>query len=151
MMRLVAAIACAAMLLGLDIVPGHAEKRVALVIGNSSYQGAPVLANPRNDAIDMGATLKSMGFDTIVATDLDKRGMDEAFRRFARLARDADAALFFYAGHGMQFSGTNYLMPVDAKLKDDTDLPYEMAKVDDIIADLARAKNIRLVILDACR
>jgi uncharacterized caspase-like protein len=82
--------------------PGCAEKRVALVIGNSSYQGTAPLPNPKNDAADMSAALRAVGFETIVATDLDKRGMDEAFRRFARLARDADAALFFYAGHGTQ-------------------------------------------------
>jgi cyclophilin family peptidyl-prolyl cis-trans isomerase len=77
--------------------------------------------------------------------------MDEAFRRFARVARDADAALFFYAGHALQFAGTNYLMPVDAKLQDEADLPYELAKVDDVIADLSRARNTRIIILDACR
>jgi uncharacterized caspase-like protein len=77
--------------------------------------------------------------------------MDEAFRRFARLARDTDAALFFYAGHAMSFAGVNYLMPTDARLQDEADLPYEMAKVDDVISDLARARNVRILILDACR
>jgi formylglycine-generating enzyme required for sulfatase activity len=150
-MRFVAAFACALLTICLGIAPGHAERRVALVIGNSSYQGTAPLPNPRNDAADMAAALQAVGFETIVATDLDKRGMDDAFRRFARLARDADAALFFYAGHGMQFAGTNYLMPVDAKLQDEADVPYELAKVDDVIADLSRARNIRIVILDACR
>jgi uncharacterized caspase-like protein len=150
-MRVVAAFASAFLLIGLGIAPGHADRRVALVIGNSSYQGTAPLPNPKNDAADMAAALQAVGFETIVATDLDKHGMDEAFRRFARLARDAEAALFFYAGHGMQFAGTNYLMPVDAKLQDEADVPYELAKVDDVIADLSRAKNIRIVILDACR
>ena len=122
-MRLAAAIACVIFLSWLGILPGHAEKRVALVIGNSAYQSAPPLPNTKNDAADMATALKSVGFDTIVATDLDKRGMDDAFRRFARLARDADAALFYYAGHGMQFAGANYLLPIDAKLQDEADVP----------------------------
>jgi tetratricopeptide (TPR) repeat protein len=150
-MRCVSTLAFAMLVMLLGIAPSHAEKRVALVIGNSSYRGMPPLPNPKNDATDMAAALHHVGFETILATDLDKRGMDDAFRRFARLARDADAALFFYAGHGMQFAGTNYLMPVDAKLQDDADVTYELAKVDDVIADLSRAKNIRIVILDACR
>src|ERR1700730_1683850 len=150
-MRAAAVFACAAILICLGVAPGQADKRVALVVGNSAYQNTPVLPNPKNDASDMAAALRALGFEAFLATDLDKRGMDDAFRRFARLSRDSDAALFFYAGHGMQFAGTNYLMPVDAKLQDEADLPYEMAKVDDVIADLARAKNIRIVILDACR
>ncbi|MGP0094983.1 MAG: SUMF1/EgtB/PvdO family nonheme iron enzyme [Xanthobacteraceae bacterium] len=150
-MRLLAAFACAVTLICLGVAPGRAEKRVALVIGNSAYQNTPVLSNPKNDATDLSAALRTLGFDVILSTDLDKRGMDEVFGRFARLARDADAALFFYAGHGIQFAGSNYLMPIDAKLQDEADLPYEMAKVDDIIGDLSRAKNIRIIMLDACR
>ena len=124
---------------------------VALVIGNSSYANTPALANPANDAGDIAASLKKLGFDVIAETDLSKRAMDDAFRRFARAMDGADAALFYYAGHGMQYQGVNYLMPVDAKLRHETDLPYEMAKVDDILADMARVKGVRIVILDACR
>src|SRR6516165_2938274 len=80
-----------------------AEHRVALVIGNSAYQNEPQLPNPARDAGAVGQSLERRGFDAIVATDLDKRGMDEAFRRFAHAVRDADVALFYYAGHGMQF------------------------------------------------
>jgi uncharacterized caspase-like protein len=150
-MRLLAAFACALFLIFLGTSPGHAEKRVALVIGNAAYRAITPLPNPKNDAADVAAALQKLGFETIVATDLDKRGMDDTFRRFARLGRDADAAVFFYAGHGLQFAGTNYLMPIDAKLQDEADVPYELSKVDDVIADLARARNIRIVILDACR
>jgi hypothetical protein len=140
------------LLLGASLT-GAAQKetRVALVIGNSAYRHTPPLPNPRNDASDIAGALKRLGFDTLLEVDLDKRGMDEAFRRFARLARDADAALFFYAGHAMSFAGVNYLMPTDARLQDEADLPYEMAKVDDVISDLARARNVRILILDACR
>jgi hypothetical protein len=150
-MRLLAAFACALSLICAGTTSGHAEKRVALVIGNAAYRATTPLPNPKSDATDMAAALEKLGFQTIVATDLDKRGMDDTFRRFARIARDADAAVFFYAGHGLQFAGTNYLMPIDAKLQDEADVPYELAKVDDVIADLARARNIRIVILDACR
>jgi uncharacterized caspase-like protein len=110
------------------------------VIGNSAYRNTPTLPNPKNDATDMAAALQALGFEVLLSTDLDKRGMDEAFAKFARSARDADAALFFYAGHGLQFAGSNYLMPVDAKLQDEADLPYEMSKVDDIVGDLSRAR-----------
>ncbi|MGH6825108.1 tetratricopeptide repeat protein [Methyloceanibacter sp.] len=127
-------------------------KRVALVIGNSAYQNTTPLPNPSNDASDVAAALKRLGFTTVIEEkDLDKRGMDDAFRRFAREMVDADAAMFFYAGHAMQWQGANYLMPVDAKLEDEADVPYEMAKLNDMIADMSRVKAVRIAVLDACR
>ena len=128
-----------------------AERRVALVIGNSAYRNTLALPNPGHDAADIAAALKRVGFAVIEAHDLDKRGMDDAFKAFAREASDADAALFYYSGHGLQFQGSNYLMPVDAKLEGAEDLPYEMSRVDDILADLQRAKGMRILMLDACR
>jgi hypothetical protein len=127
-----------------------AEKRVALVIGNGTYVNATPLPNPRNDAEDVADALERTGFETIVGIDLDQTKMQEATIEFARAAREADVALFYYSGHAMQFSGVNYLMPVDAKLKDEADL-RRMARVDDIIADLQQAKNLRILVLDACR
>jgi len=127
-----------------------AEKRVALVIGNGSYANAPRLPNPRNDAEDVSGALKRTGFEVIVGVDLDKPGMEDAAIRFARAARDADVAIFYYSGHAMQFAGVNYLMPVDAKLTDEADL-RRMARVDDIIADLQQARNLRILVLDSCR
>lgn len=126
------------------------EKRVALVIGNGGYANAPRLPNPRNDAEDVSGALKRVGFEVIVGVDLDKAGMEDAAIRFARSARDADVALFYYSGHAMQFSGLNYLMPVDAKLADEADL-RRMARVDDILVDLQQAKNLRILVLDSCR
>jgi Caspase domain len=126
-------------------------KRVALVIGNSAYQHTTPLPNPANDASDVAAALKRLGFTVIEEENLDKRGMDDAFRRFAREMADADAAMFFYAGHAMQWQGANYLMPVDAKLEDEADVPYEMAKLNDMIADMGRVKAVRIAVLDACR
>jgi Caspase domain len=139
-------------LLCLDIIvpPAFADKRVALVIGNSAYRSAPFLPNPRNDAQDVAAALKRSGFETILGVDLDKAGMEEIAIKFARAARGADVAMFYYSGHGMQFGGTNYLVPVDATLTDEADL-RRLTKVDDIVADLQQAKSLRILVLDACR
>ncbi|MGO9007064.1 MAG: SUMF1/EgtB/PvdO family nonheme iron enzyme [Beijerinckiaceae bacterium] len=127
-----------------------AEKRVALVIGNGAYAHAPLLPNPRHDAEDVAASLKRTGFDTILGTDLDQAGMQAAAIRFARAARAADVAVFYYSGHAMQFAGVNYLVPIDAELHDEADL-RRMARVDEIVADLQQAKNLRILVLDSCR
>jgi uncharacterized caspase-like protein len=123
---------------------------VALVIGNGDYQNAPRLPNPVNDAVDVAAALKRDGFETIVATDLDKNGMEEASIRFAKAARAADVALFYFSGHAIQFAGVNYLAPVDLKLTDEADL-RRMVRVDEVLSDLQQAKNLRILILDSCR
>jgi hypothetical protein len=149
-MRIAAAIGCAVMLLGVGTTTGHAEKRVALVIGNGTYKNAPRLPNPINDAHDVSAALKRNGFDTIVGVDLDKAGMDDAAIRFSRAARDVDVAMFYYSGHAMQMGGVNYLLPVDAKLTDEADL-RRMARVDELIADLQQARKLRILVLDSCR
>jgi uncharacterized caspase-like protein len=96
--------------------PAHAEKRVALVIGNAVYKNAATLQNPKNDATDVSAALQRPGFETIVGLDLDDVGMKEKSIAFARAARDADVALVCYSGHAMQFAGSDCLMPVDAAL-----------------------------------
>jgi hypothetical protein len=130
--------------------PARAEKRIALVIGNAAYKNAATLQNPRNDATDVSEALKRLGFETIVGLDLDKTGMEEKSIAFARTARDADVALVYYSGHAMQFGGFNYLMPVDAAVHDEADL-RRLTRVDEIVADLKQAKNLRILVLDACR
>jgi len=132
------------------VTPAFADNRVALVIGNSAYARAPHLPNPVHDAEDVAAALKRSGFEIIVATDLDKTGMDEAIIRFARAARTADVAMFYYTGHALQFGGINYLVPVDAQLNDEADL-RRMVRVDDVVADMQQAKNLRILVLDSCR
>jgi uncharacterized caspase-like protein len=127
-----------------------AEKRVALVIGNGAYAHAPHLPNPPHDADDVAAALKRTGFETILGIDLDKASMDDVSIRFARAARTADVAVFYYSGHAMQYAGINYLMPVDAQLSDEADL-RRMVRADDILADLQQAKNLRILVLDSCR
>jgi hypothetical protein len=126
--------------------------RVALVVGNSSYKNMPTLKNPKNDAIDVGQALKSLGFDTIVATDLDRAGMNDAISRFSRKVTNANIAVVYYSGHGMQFSGKNYLLPTDANLEGVADVNrFQLTPVDDLVDLLAAAKGLQLVILDACR
>jgi hypothetical protein len=98
-------------------VEAWAERRVALVVGNATYAIANIsLTNPRNDAEDVSAALKTLGFEVFTSVNATRHDMDVVLQRFARLATDADAALFFYAGHAMQFQGRNYLMPTDAEL-----------------------------------
>jgi cell division protein YceG involved in septum cleavage/uncharacterized caspase-like protein len=136
--------------MGLFAGTSFAETRVALVIGNGAYRNAPRLPNPSNDATDVAAALKRSSFETILATDLDKAAMDAATIKFARAARTADVALFYYSGHAIQFGGVNYLTPVDAKLTDEADL-RRMVRVDEIVSDLQQAKNLRILVLDSCR
>ena len=129
-----------------------AEKRVALVLGNSAYQNAPPLPNPVNDGALIAATLKDAGFDVVDSRhDLPALEMRRALRDFSDSARDADIAVIYYAGHGMEVDGTNYLIPVDAKLERDTDVYDEALSLDRILVAVEPAKQLRLVILDACR
>ena len=93
------------------ISPALAEKRAALIIGNAAYVNSPALTNPVNDANDVAAALSEMGFEVLVGVDLDKRGFDGKVREFTRTLAQADVALFYYAGHGLQVSGRNYLVP----------------------------------------
>jgi uncharacterized caspase-like protein len=149
---LVSALTLISTLFILTADPALADKRVALVIGNSQYKNTNlVLTNPKNDAEDIAATLRSLGFDVVLATDTDKRALDGAMQQFARKVTDADAALFFYAGHAMQYQGRNYLMPTDAELEDDISLRYQMISVDDVRTALDRTNGVKIMILDACR
>jgi hypothetical protein len=142
--------ALTAMLALTPLASALAETRVALVIGNGAYQNAPRLPNPVNDAADVAAALRRSGFETIELLNLDKAAMDEATIRFARAARTADVAMFYYSGHALQFAGANYLVPVDARLSDEADL-RRMTRVDDIVVDLQQAKSLRILVLDSCR
>lgn len=130
--------------------PALADKRVALIIGNGAYVHAPHLPNPPHDAEDVAAALKRTGFETILGIDLDKAKMEDAAINFARAARNADVAVFYYSGHAMQYAGVNYLMPVDASLTDEADL-RRATRVDDVLDDLKQAKNLRILVLDSCR
>lgn len=128
-----------------------AERRVALVVGNSKYQNAEELLNPHNDAEAIGEVLARLGFEVEVVFDLDQLRMREAFRNFGIKAEGADTALVFYAGHGIQVAGENYLLPVDARLERARDLAYEALPLALILEEVAQARKLGLVILDACR
>src|ERR1700675_4553701 len=132
--------------------PVFAEKRVALVLGNSAYQNVPQLANPVNDGAVVAATLKAAGFDVVDSRhDLPAAETRRTLRDFADRARDADVAVVYYAGHGMEVDGTNYLIPVDAKLERESDVYDEAFSLDRVLLAIEPAKRLRLVILDACR
>lgn len=131
----------------------QAEKRTALVIGNAQYMHAGALANPANDANDIAAALKEMGFNVVLGLDLDKPGFDAKVRAFAASLADADTAVLFYAGHGLQVAGRNYLVPVDADLKSERDLDFQTVSLDFILKqmELDRDGKTNIVFLDACR
>jgi uncharacterized caspase-like protein len=129
----------------------YADKRVALVIGNSEYGTQMRLLNPRNDAQDMADSLKSLGFEVFLRVDADKQSFTRALEDFTRAVAGADIGLFFYAGHGMQYYGSNYLMPVGAHLQDEVSVRFELIALDEIQRALDRSTGVRILILDACR
>jgi hypothetical protein len=132
--------------------PAWAAKRVALVLGNSAYQNVAKLPNPVNDSAAIAATLTAAGFDVVDSRrDLPAAETRRALRDFADRARDADIAVVYYAGHGIEVDGTNYLIPVDARLERDTDVYDEAFSLDRVLLAIEPAKQLRLVILDACR
>jgi uncharacterized caspase-like protein len=152
LMRTAIAIVLAVWLTSLFSQPGHAEKRVALVMGNSAYQNVNRLANPTNDSGAMSETLKNAGFDVVdLRQDLKVAEMRRALRDFSDKVRDADVAIVYYAGHGIEIDGTNYVIPVDAVLERDIDVYDEAIPLDRILTVIEPAKTLRLVILDACR
>jgi Caspase domain/Sel1 repeat len=133
----------------------HAEKRVALVIGNSAYRTVPALPNPAADAKLMSDTLLSLGFFVVgggAQVDLDKASFDETLREFGKQLIGADVALFYYAGHGVETHGLNFLVPVDAHPADEGDVFTQMTGVSGILDQMEKSgTRINLVLLDACR
>ena len=128
-----------------------AAKRVALVIGNGAYTNAPPLANPKNDAEDMAAALKALGFTVILGLDLDKRGMDRKILEFESALHGANAGVFHYSGHGLQVAGVNYLVPVDASLESAAALRIETVRLDFVQETMEREAKTNILFLDACR
>ena len=139
-------------ILAAALTPALAEKRVALVIGNSDYQNVAHLTNPSNDAAAIAAILTKAGFDVVdTKSNLSGIEMKRTLREFGNKVRDAEVAVIYYAGHGIELEGTNYLIPVDAKLEMDTDVLDETFPLERFIVAADPAKQLRLVILDACR
>ena len=127
-----------------------ADGRVALVVGNSTYAHIGRLPNPDNDARDISAALRRLGFEVTTELETDRVELTEALRAFTRRSAGADVSLVFYAGHGIEMDGVNYLVPVDARLERDVDVRFETVTVDDLLVSTTGA-SLRLVILDACR
>lgn len=127
------------------------QRRVALVMGNAGYANLPQLTNPVNDGKSIAARLTEMGFEVVSGFDMTKADTQATMAKFAKVVRGADLALFFYAGHGLQVSGRNYLLPVDAVLEDETSLDFEAVSLDFVLRQLSRETKVRLVFLDACR
>ncbi len=129
----------------------HAERRVALVLGNGDYKHAVKLPNAPNDAEAMAGMLKSLGFDVVFGQDLGRDEMTVKMADFGRLTVGADAALFFYAGHGMQIDGKNLLIPVDADLKSELDAKMRTIEIDSVLQHTMADAKVKFVLLDACR
>ncbi|RUW34310.1 MULTISPECIES: caspase family protein [unclassified Mesorhizobium] len=129
----------------------HDAKRVALVIGNSKYVNAVPLPNPANDAQLIASTLRNAGFDVIEGVDQDNQGMHSLISRFTEESYNADLAVIFYAGHGMQVDGKNYLIPVDAELTSPAYLKTRTVQIDEFMAALPPDPAVGVIILDACR
>ncbi len=132
-------------------LPPAAHSRVALVIGNSAYRHTPRLENPRNDAADMGLVLKKLGFRVLEGFDLGKEAFDAKIGEFAAALVGAEVGVFFYAGHGMQVAGQNYLVPVDARLAAVPALNAEMVRLDIVHQTMEREAKTNLLFFDACR
>jgi uncharacterized caspase-like protein len=132
--------------------PALAEKRVALVIGNSAYQNVPKLPNPVSDAAAVAEMLKAARFDVVDSLpNLPANELRKALRNFGSKSRDADVAVIYYAGHGIELDGVNYLIPVDATLQTDADVLDETVPLDRVLFAVEPARQLRLIILDACR
>lgn len=130
-------------------------RRVALVIGNSNYQypdSLPKLANPSHDAEDIAKALRGFGFDVIEKKNLGKEEMDDVIAEFSRKIGNSEAALFYFAGHGIQVKGQNYLMPVDAKIESEGQVAYKGVNVNQVLDEMDGAQSrANIVMLDACR
>jgi hypothetical protein len=147
--RLGFALCCA--FVGFEFSPANAEKRVALVIGNTAYEHTRQLPNARHDAHAVAMLLTRIGFTVRAANDIAYRPMRETIRAFGELAQGAEIALVYYAGHGMEVAGENWLIPTSAQLIHERDLEYEAVSLTVLLRSVQGVSKFRLVVLDACR
>ena len=143
--------ACLLVLISVAPHAAHAGGRLALVLGNSKYRSVPVLDNPSNDAADLANALRSIGFEVVERRDATRDAMAAAVRDFSGRLRGAEIALFFYAGHGIQMNGENYLLPVDAKIESQADVRFNTINLTDIRQEMEGGGRGSIIILDACR
>lgn len=151
MLRLVAFLSALLICAAFTAAPAVAQKRVALVIGNGGYQHTAHLKNPINDANDMAAALQRLGFDVLRGIDLTQGGMRDILRTFTGKAAGADVALLFYAGHGLQVGGKNYLLPVDAQIENQADLEFGSIDLNLVLGVMEGQAKTSIAFLDACR
>ena len=144
-----AALSCLILLMA--TFPAAAGTRLALVLGNSHYRNVPELENPANDAQDFAGALRSLGFDVIEQQDASRDAMVKAVHDFTERLGGADIALFFYAGHGLQMGGENYLIPVDARIQTASDVRFNTINLGDIQQEMEGGGRTNIIILDACR
>jgi hypothetical protein len=144
-------LASAAVLTSLAASPAHADDKIALVIGNSQYRYVPALTNPVNDASDVAASLQRLGFKVKHFSDLDYSSFRRALIEFGSEAKTADKAVIFYAGHGVEIDGKNWLIPVDAQIKSEIDVYAEGINLETLIDLSVLPKVVGLIVLDACR
>jgi tetratricopeptide (TPR) repeat protein len=130
----------------------HGGRRIALVIGNSAYQNVTALPNPEHDAAAVAAAFRAVGFETVtLVQNATRQALIDKLRAFGAEADTADWAVVYYAGHGIEFDGVNYLIPVDAKIAANRDTEFETVRLDQVLASVDSAKKLKLVLLDACR
>jgi hypothetical protein len=134
-----------------NVSPADAGVRLALVLGNAKYEAVPALDNPSNDAADLAQALRRVGFEVIEQRDANREAMAKAVRDFSQRLRGADVALFFYAGHGLQMNGENYLLPVDARIETAADVRFNTINLSDIQQEMEGSGRANIIILDACR
>jgi len=147
---LLLALACMVGTAGADDA-GGGQRRVALVIANAAYAHGGRLSNPPNDAATVAAALRQAGFAVELHNDLGRIQLEDTLKAFTRAAAGADVALVYFAGHGIERGGTNYLIPVDATLAADTDIEFEAVPLDLVMHSVGGATKLKIVILDACR
>ena len=126
-------------------------ERHALIVGNSNYEYASRLANPGRDAKDMAQALEGLGYQVTYGADLSRVEMLHQFQDFTRALGEDDLALVYYAGHGLQMGGENYIVPVDARLVDEDQAKQVLVSLNSLLTDLSRSTRNRIIILDACR
>ena len=147
---LITALSVAALLI--SATAAKADKRVAFVVGNGAYKNVQPLPNPAIDARSMAKVLRSVGFEVVEGANLSRDKMTERLLEFGKKAEGADVALFFYAGHGIAISGTNYLLPIDADIKSEMDVKLGAAiNIDLTLEQTMGDAKVKLVFLDACR
>ena len=134
-----------------DSAESASERRTALVIGNGAYQNFP-LKNPSNDARDLANALRNLGFSVSIKLDADRRSMEASFHEFGNALRTGGTGLFYFAGHGLQINGRNYLIPIGADIRSESDVRYEAVDAGRILGKMEDAGNpLNIIILDACR